>query len=150
MKKQHIKLTSEQNELLTKMTDKGQISGRRYKRAIALLELDRGKTYRAVSETVSQSELTISRLAKKFRTVGLDCLNDDPRPGRQSPYDGKQLAKITALACSSPPEGYGRWSLRLLAKKVVQLEYVEQISFSKVGRILKKTNCDLTKIDNGV
>ena len=138
MKKQHIQLTLEQADLLTEMTDKGQISGRRYKRALALLELNRRKTYRAVGETVNLSELTISRLAQKLRDEGLNCLNDKPRSGRPSDYNGKQLAKITALACSIPPEGYGRWSLRLLAEKAVQLEYVEHISRTEVGRILKK------------
>jgi len=143
MKKEHIQLKPEETDLLTEMTNKGQITGRQYKRAIALLELNRGKTYRAVAETVGQGELTISRLAQRYRAEGLDCLNDKPRPGRASIYDGKQLAKITALACSTPPEGYGRWSLRLLAEKAVQLEYVDHISHEKVGRILKKTNLSL-------
>ena len=143
MKKDHIQLTPEETELLTTMTKKGQISGRQYKRAIALLELNRGKTYRAVAETVGQGELTISRLAKRYRTEGLACLNDKPRPGRASLYDGSKLAKVTALACSQPPEGYGRWSLRLLAEKAVQLEYVDHISHEKVARILKKTNLSL-------
>ena len=54
--------------------------------------------------------------------------------------DGQQRAKITALACSEPPEGYGQWSLRLLADKAVELGYVEEISHTAVRKILKKTN----------
>jgi hypothetical protein len=67
-------------------------------------------------------------------------LQDKPRTGRPVEIDGKQRAQVTALACSEPPEGYARWSLRLLADKVVQLEYCEHISHTEVAEILKKTN----------
>lgn len=122
------------------MTAQGNVSGRKYKRAIALLELDRGKTYAAVSQTLSVTAVTLSKLAAKYKEQGLNCLNEKPRPGRPPVISGGAMAKITALACSTPPDGYSQWSLRLLAEKVVQLEYVEQISHTEVGRILKKTN----------
>lgn len=138
MKKQHVQLTAEHEKLLLEMTDKGHLSGRKYKRALALLELNRGKTYEAVSKTVNVSPLTLSRLAKKYKEQELDCINEKPRPGRPVVIGGGALAKVTALACSTPPAGYGQWSLRLLAEKVVQLKYVEQISHTKVGQILKK------------
>jgi len=76
-------------------------------------------------------------------------LNDKPRPGRPIGLSGEDRAKITALACSDPPAGYARWSLRLLADKVVELEIVESISFKQVGNILKKMNCSLIGKDNG-
>jgi hypothetical protein len=66
-------------------------------------------------------------------------LTDQPRSGRPLEIDGAQRAKVTALACSDPPEGYARWSLRLLAEKVVELGYVDYISHTQVGDILKKT-----------
>ena len=138
MKKKHVQLTAEQEKLLLEMVDKGHLSGRKYKRALALLELNRGKTYKAVSETVNVSPLTLSRLAKKFKGQALECINDKPRLGCPVMIGGDAMAKVTALACSTPPDGYGQWSLRLLAEKAVQLEYVEEISHTKVGQILKK------------
>jgi len=139
MKKQHVQLTTKDQEELTGLTKKGQISGRKYKRAIALLELNRGKTYTEVAKIVQQTELTVTKVARKYREEGLNCLNDKPRPGRPSIFDGKSRAKITALACSTPPEGYGQWSLRLLADKAVELAYVEAISHTEIATILKKT-----------
>jgi len=76
-------------------------------------------------------------------------LNDKQRTGRPVGLSGEQKAKITALACSTPPKGYARWSLRILADRVVELDYVEDISHTEVGRILKKMNCSLTEKDNG-
>lgn len=67
-------------------------------------------------------------------------MKDEARSGRPVEIDGKQRAKITALACSNPPEGHGQWILRLLAERSVELGYVEEISHTKVRHILKKTN----------
>ena len=138
MKKNHVKLTSEEQEIVTKLTKKGNVSGRKYKRAMALLELNKGKTYAAVSDWLDVGANTLSTLAKKYKAEGLACLDDKPRSGRPATISGNARAKVTALACSQPPEGYGRWSLRLLAEKVVQLEYLDQISHTQVSRILKK------------
>ena len=139
MKKQHIKLTEEERTTLTRIIDNGHQSGRIYKRALALLELDRGKTYKAVAETIGMTLVTVSALAKKYKVSGLECLKDKPRSGSPSRIDGVSRAKVTALACSKPPEGYSQWSLRLLANKAVELAYVEQISHTEVASILKKT-----------
>lgn len=140
MKKEHVKLTEEDRQELTKMTAKGKISGRKYKRALALLELDRGKTYEAASKTLEVKSNTLSTLAKRYRAEGLECLNDRPRPGRPIKFSGKDRAKVTALACSDAPEGYSQWSTRLLADRAVELGYVESISHTKVHTLLKKTN----------
>jgi transposase len=75
-----------------------------------------------------------------YKQKGLKVLADEPRSGRPLQIDGEQRAKITALACSDPPEGYARWSLRLLADKAVELEYIETISHTEVADILKKTS----------
>ena len=138
MKKNHVQLTSEEGETLIKLTKKGNVSGRKYKRAMALLELNKGKTYAAVSDLLDVGANTLSTLAKKYKAEGLACLDDKPRSGRPATISGDARARVTALACSQPPEGYGRWSLRLLAEKVVQLEYLDQISHTQVSRILKK------------
>jgi len=140
MKKQHVKLTSEDRAHLETVTSKGKLSAKLYNRALALLELDRGKTFTAVSETLGVTIQTISGWAKRYQTDGLKALDDQPRSGRPVEIDGNERAKITALACSEAPEGYARWSLRLLADKVVELGYCEHISHTEVGQILKKTN----------
>ena len=92
---------------------------------------------------------TVSTWARKYKQSGLDFLTDKPRPGRPTVIDGLQRAKITALACSDPPEGYERWSLRLLADKAVELELVETISYGEVRLILKKTTSNRTSNDIG-
>ena len=140
MKKQHVKLSEADRSYLKKLVSKGKHEVKVYKRALALLELDRGKTYTEAAQTVGVSEATASNWAKKYQGIGLQCLQDRPRSGRPIEIDGTQRAKITALACSEAPEGYGKWSLRLLADKAVELEYVEHISHTEVATILKKTN----------
>jgi putative transposase len=140
MKKQHVKLRDKDRKYLENLISKGELSAKAYRRAIGLLELDRGKTYVAVSETLKVTKLTLSVWAKKYREVGLEVLHDPPRSGRPVIIDGNQRAKITALACSEPPEGHAQWSLRLLADKVVELGYCEGISHTHVAEILKKTN----------
>lgn len=144
MKKQHVTLSDSDRIHLEKLVKKGSISARTNKRAIALLELDRGRTFTDVAKTVGVVIQTVSIWAKKYKTSGLEVLTDKPIPGRPVVHSGEQRAKITALACSDPPEGYERWSLRLLADKAVELEYVEAISHVEVGRILKKTNSSRT------
>lgn len=140
MKKQHVKLTSEDRAHLETVTSKGKLSAKLYNRALALLELDRGKTFSAVSETLGVTLQTISGWAKRYQTDGLKGLDDQPRSGRPVEIDGNERAKITALACSEAPEGYARWSLRLLANKAIELGYCEHISHTEIGQILKKTN----------
>ena len=144
MKKEHVKLSEEDRTYLKNLLKKGSLPAKTYKRALALLELDRGKTFTEVAEIVAVAKQTASTWAKKYKETGLKCLTDKPRPGRPTLIDGLQRAKITALACSKAPEGYERWSLRLLADKAVELKLVEAISYGEVRLILKKTNLSLT------
>lgn len=143
MKKQHVQLSKDDRKRLQFLTSQGELKARVYKRAMALLELDRGRTFTAVAETVGTTYYTLSTLATKYKKEGLECLHDKSRSGRPIKFDGTQRAKITALACSEPPEGYGQWNLRLLAEKVVELEYCASISHTQVRDILKKTNLSL-------
>ena len=140
MKKQHVKLTLEDREYLEGLISKGSLSTKIYRRALSLLELDRGKTYTALSETLQVSIPSISGWAKGYKESGVQVLYDQPRPGRPIEIDGEQRAKITALACSEPPEGYAQWSLRLLAEKAVELDFCEHVSHTEISDILKKTN----------
>lgn len=144
MKKEHVQLSMADRTYLENLVKKGTLPARTYKRAVALLELDRGRTFTEVAATVGVVIQTASTWAKKYRASGLEFLKDKPRTGRPPVIDGLQRAKITALACSDPPPGYARWSLRLLADKAVELEYVDAISYGEVRRILKKTNSSRT------
>ncbi len=140
MKKQHVQLTPTDRKYLEMLISQGQQSARIYRRALGLLELDRGQTYTAVSKILQVTIPTISNWAAQYAENGLKVLHDQNREGRPVEIDGNQRAKITALACSEPPEGYGRWNLRLLANKAVELGYCEHISHTEVADILKKTN----------
>jgi putative transposase len=144
MKKQHVKLSETDRRYLEELMGKGQQSAKVYKRAIALLALDRGETYGRAAEMVGVTQSVVSTWAKNYHEKGLQCLHDKPRSGRPIEIDGLARAKITALACSEPPEGYGQWSLRLLADKAVELEYCEHISHNRVKEILKKTTSNPT------
>lgn len=136
--KHHVNFSDRDHTYPENLVQKGSLSARTYKRALALLELDRGRTFTDVAKTVGVVIRTASGWADKYKTWGLDFLTDKPRPGRPVTFDGRQRATITALACSDPPERYERRSLRLLADKAGELEYVEAISYVEVGRILKK------------
>lgn len=149
MKKQHIELTSEHEAYLKGLLSKGILKARKQQRAHALMELHRGKTFVEVQTQLNVSYPTVLSWAKKYNSEGLTFLDDKPRSGRPLGFSGEARAKVTALACTEPPEGYSRWSLRLLSDKLVELEIVESISFKQVGNILKKTNCSLTEKDSG-
>jgi len=140
MKKQHVQLTPADRAYLENLIRKGQQTAKAYRRAIALLELDRGETYSAVKRMLQVSYPTLLSWASLYKKKGLKVLEDEPRSGRPIQIDGEQRAKVTALACSEPPEGYARWSLRLLADKAVELGYFEHLSHTEVADILKKTN----------
>lgn len=150
MKKQHIQLTEKDRAHLKELLSKGSLRVRVQKRILALQLLDKGMSYVKVQEQIGISNVSISKWASKYKSCGLSFLKDKARSGRPVGLSGEDRAKITALACSNPPEGYARWSLRLLADKLVELEYVDSISFKQVGRILKKMNCNLTEKNNGV
>ena len=137
-KKQHVQLSNEDQGYLETLISKGELTAKAYRRALALL--DRGQSYTAISGTLKVSIVTLSKWARQYRETGLAVLQDQPRSGRPIEIDGEQRAKVTALACSDPPEGYAQWSLRLLADKVVELGYCEHISHTEVATILKKTN----------
>ena len=150
MKKQHLQLKEEERNRLQDLLSKGMLNVRVQKRAWALLELDKGKTYQETSQLLNKSYPTVHGWAKKYHSEGLSFLKDKPRSGRPLGLSGEQRAKITTLACSDAPEGRARWTLRLLADKAVELGFVENISHTEVGRVLKKMNCSLTAKSSGV
>lgn len=138
--KQHIQLSAADQAHLKEITSRGKVPARVYRRALGLLELHRGHTYTAVAQTVGVTKQTVSIWAGHYRQDGLAFLTDQQRRGRPRKIDSVDEAKVTALACSQPPQGYSQWTLRLLADHAVELIEVDSISYSTVRRILKKTN----------
>ena len=143
MKKPHLNLSEADKTYLENLLSKGSLSTKVFKRATGLLELDRGKTYKEVAQTLGVTHQTASNWQSRYNSQGLSSLQDAARSGRPVEFDGNLRAKITALACSDPPAGYARWTLRLLSDKAVELNYCEQLSYSEVRLILKKTNLSL-------
>ena len=135
-----VKLASKQRKQLAALTSKGSTNVRTVKRARILLLADAGIPDKEIITRVEMCKAAVINLRRRYQTIGIDVIYDRPRPGRAPKFDGSTRAKITALACTTPPEGYGRWSYRLLADKAVELEFVEAIHFDTVGEILKKMN----------
>lgn len=138
MQKQHITLSEPDRNYLQTQLSKGALKVRKHKRMQALLYLDEGKTYQQVAKLLSVQNITVSAWAKSYTELGLLFLEDKARSGRPIKFEGTDRAKVTALACSEAPDGHSRWSLRLLADRLVELQLVEEISYSTVGLILKK------------
>lgn len=95
-----------------------------------------------IAEAVETSQPTVSRVRKQFVQEGLEAALQRRAPQREyrRKLDGEQEARLVALACGEPPKGQARWTLRLLADKLVELELVEDISYQTVRRTLKKTS----------
>jgi len=140
MHKEHLRLSQADHDFLLAMTTSGQTAARTFKRATALLELHRGLTLGAVAESLRVSRQAVAQWRDRYLAGGLQALEEKPRSGRPVHIDGKQRAHLTALACSTPPQGRGRWTLRLLADKAVELGYCESLSHTKARQTLKKTN----------
>ncbi len=138
--KHHLELSEAERSSLTSLIAGGQLTAKVFRRATALLELSRGKSLAEVAATLSVTYQTVAAWRDNYFARGLGALCDQARSGRPISIDGKQRAKITALACSTPPEGHARWSLRLLADRAVELGYCDRVSHNAVGAILKKTS----------
>jgi len=137
-------LTQEEREMLVLITKNGKHSSRKVIHSLILLNSDEGssikRTNKEISEFLQVGERMVERIKKRFVEDGLDyALEDKPSEREyQSKSDGDFEAKLIALSCSEAPEGFARWSLRLLADKVVELEYIDSISHETVRRVLKK------------
>lgn len=145
-----VELTDEQRAELEGLLHKGHLSARTNTRARILLLSDRNqgqkRTDKEVAEAVMCSQRTVANVRRRFLAGGLQsALHDKERPGRVGKLTGEVEAKLTMLACSQPPEGAARWTLRLLADKMVELGYVDSISHVSVHERLKKTNCSRGK-----
>jgi transposase len=148
MKRYKVTLTQEERQDLEAISSKGKHAAQTVLNALILLACDEGKhqKQRSINETIAQvlnvSMKTIDRVKKRFVEEGLDAVLTRKPSSRtfQPRVDGDLEARLIALSCSEPPVGHRRWSLRLLADKVVELEYVDQISHETVRQALKKTS----------
>lgn len=138
---QPIKLRKNELRSLTTLIKRGTTAARTQTRARILDLLHRQQHPNDIASLLQISLQTIFNVKRRYLSTGFDAaLFDQPRSGRPIRIDGAQRAKITALACSAPPEGHARWSLRLLADKAVELQLCETISHNAVKEILKKTS----------
>jgi len=139
MNTSHITLREDDRSTLERRLSHGTLAAKKFKRATALLDLDRGTTLAEVAATLQVSYPTVSAWRNAYNAAGLRCLDDAPRSGRPIEIEGEQRAKLTALACSDAPEGQARWSLRLLADNAVESGLCAHVSPTRVGDVLKKT-----------
>ncbi len=150
MRKQHVQLADSDRLTLQKMLSNRSLTVKIHKRVQALLLLDQGLTFVCVGQQVDLSFPTLKQVLSRYQAEQLGCLQDLPRSGRPALISGEERAKITALACSQSPEGHQRWTLRLLADKVVELGICSHLSHVHLREILKKTNSSPTSNATGV
>ena len=143
-------LSDTERDGLKRLLAAGTAPARKLAHARVLLQADKGPdgpgwTDAAIVEAVGISQPTISRIRQQFVEAGMEAALNRRAPRRvyQRKLDGEQEARLIALACSAPPAGQARWSLRLLADKLVELEVVEAVSHQTVRRVLKKTRSSL-------
>lgn len=135
-----IVLKAKERMLLNNLVSKGEEKARTIARGRVLLMSNEGKNDTAIIDALDLARNTVRQVRQRYVNEGLDAaIHEKSRPGAPLKINGRQRAKITALACSDPPEGRARWTLRLLADRVVELDITEEISHMHVGRILKKT-----------
>ena len=139
-RKHVVKLTKDGREQLLAMIKRGTAPARKLTRARILLRSDEGMPDRQIAEALDTSLTTMWRTRKRFEEEGLGGLNERLRPGQPRKLNGRQEAHIIAVACSKAPHGHRRWTLRLLADKVVELGFCESFSHEAIRKILKKTN----------
>jgi hypothetical protein len=147
MKKYKVTLTQKEREELLAITRRGNHASKKVIHSLVLLNCDEGKySEKSKNEEVARvlkiGPRTIDRIKKKFVEEGYEAALYNKPTSRvyDKKADGDVEAHLIALSCSKAPEGFSRWSLRLLAEKMVALEYVEDISYETVRRVLKKTN----------
>ena len=147
MKKYKITLTENEIEELKGITQKGKHNAKVVKNALILLNADEGKYGKSkrdedIADFIEVTVRTIENIRRRFVEEGYDAaLYGKPREREYvNKVDGDVEAHLIALSCSKPPKGFGRWSLRMLADKMVELKYVDSVSYETVRRVLKKTS----------
>lgn len=148
-----VTLTQEERSLLTGISTKGRDSARRVRFARALLLLDEGEFAEArwkvdtVAVAVGCSDRTLEHLKRRFVEDGIDAAlerKERETPPRAIKFDGKFEAELTRLACSTPPEGRARWTLRLLRDRLIEMNVTDTVSTMTLCNLLKKTRSNRT------
>jgi putative transposase len=149
-------LNEEERQDLEAMIDRGESKARALTRARILLLADRNLppskqlTYDAIAEVLNTTGERVGVICHKYVDMGLHgALFDKPRPGATPKITGEIEAKLVTLACSDPPEGRKRWTLRLLAEQMVELGFIDSISNVAVYKRLKKMNSSLGRSSPG-
>ena len=147
-----IKLSQEEVKELMAIINKGSHTSHTFRTAYILLNCDEGDysekfTNEQISKILKVGMRTIDRVKKRFIEEGFEAVLERRASSRvyDVKLDGDVEAKLVKLCCSKPPPGFAKWSLRLLADKMVELQYVDSISHVSVGNVLKKTNLSLGK-----
>lgn len=147
-KHRYIQLDAEERILLKQLIHRGESAARVQTRARILLLSDRSEGKKCSLAEVAESALcsvgTVRNVKRNYFDGGVEAaLYEKSRPGATPTFTGEVEARVTMLACSAPPAGRARWTLRLLADQLIELNYVETISHVTVGNMLKKTSCNL-------
>ena len=157
VKKHVVKLSEAERDYLQTLINKGKSPAKRLLKARILLKADasehgEGWSDGRIIEALDTNMSMVTRVRQQLVEEGLEAVlsrKQRETPARTPIFDGEKQARLTALACSTPPEGYARWTLRLLENKVVELGIVECASDSTIGRVLKKTRFSLTAKNSG-
>lgn len=141
-KKYIVTLTEAERAELRKLISMGKGAARRLAHARILLKADQGLTDERIAAEVEVGTATVERVRKRFVEEGTEASLDPCRPDkpREHKIDGEVEAHLVAIACSAPPKGRAHWSLRLLADKLVELEYLPSVSHETVRQVLKQTS----------
>lgn len=143
-KKYLVTLTDEERAQLEQLLRGGKAATRKVTRARILLKAAAGWNDQRIAEALGIGRATVERTRRRFVEESLAALDERPRPGNKPKLAAKAEARLIAEACSTPPEGRQRWTLSLLADRVVQLQLADSYSYEAVRRVLKKTNSSLT------
>jgi transposase len=139
MKKYVVDLNEHEKKRLEDLSTKGKSGARKIRRARILLLAEEGYLDEEIARALGAAVTTVERIRKRFVEEGLEAaLSERPRPGAARKLDGHQEAYLMALACSDPPQGKKRWSMQLLADRLVEVGVVDEISDETVRRTLKK------------
>ena len=157
MKKYIVTLTEDERETLSVLASKGKHKSQKILNALILLGCDEGECQIKRSTNVDMARVLnismkkIDRVKKRFVVDGLEVALSGRKGSRiyAKRADGDFEAHLVALSCSEPPEGFARWSLRLLADRVVELDYIDGVSYETIRRILKKTKSSLGSEKDG-
>ena len=146
--KHPVQLSADQRQQLLDLLRTGESKARARTRAHILLLADRSRGHQRTDAQVAEaalcSERTVTTVRARFQSGGLEqALSEGPWPRSTGKVTGEVEAQLVLMACSAPPEGHSRWTLRLLADKMVELGYIDAISHVTVGEHLKKTNYSL-------